>query len=335
MLRAFASNLNYRTKCLNSAFFHTGISILSQFISRGKIKCSYCLVHGQVPIYNTHIKPRSGSDVHIRRGDGLVFLLDMLRAGMAASGHQTFLRLRHIVTFQPESKLRFYSIALRHSQYTEGDVQLLIAVSNGGGVPISRFRQEAAPQHLIGLSIMGFLCNLKLSFGLSGHPAHGFGFKAHQIFGAFHHKFIINGSVFIGGVGAIRPHLCFERCRVGHYVKGAHRVVHGATVISRAVVLIPGRGAGADRQFGFCIFILHQISVRNIGVVPIQSVANLARSINREGELFGCKDFFGCLTFRSGIRIFQFHIGFISHGKGNIFIFRHLQYRIIPFILCV
>ena len=317
MLRAFASNLNYRTKCLNSAFFHTGIFILSQFISRGKIECSYCLVHARMPIYNTHIKPRSGSDVHIRRGDGLVFLLAMLRAGMAASGHQTFLRLRHIVALQPEGELGLDRIVLRHSQHTESDVQLLIAVSNGGRVSITRFRQETAPQHLIGLSIVDFFCCLKFSFGLSGHPAHGLGFKAHQIFGAFHHKFIIDRPGFISGVGAAITHLCFERRRVGHYIKGAHRIVQWAAVVSGAVIIIPGRGTGADRQFGICFSILHQIGVRNIGKVSIQPVANLARGINREGELFGRKN---CFRFLSFLRVFQFHIGFIGHGKSNIFI---------------
>ena len=236
---------------------------------------------------------------------------------MAASGHQTFLRLRYIVALQPESKLRFYSIALRHSQYTEGNVQLLIAVSNGGRVSITRFRQETAPQHLISLAIMGFLCNLMLSFGLSGHPAHGLGFKAHQIFGAFHHKLVIDGSGFIGCVGAAITHLCFESCCVGHYVKGAHRVVHGAAVISGAFIIIPGRGTGADRQFGLRFFISGQISVRNIGEVSIQLFTDLARGINREGELFGRKDFFRFLTF---LRFFQLNIGFIGHGKGNIFI---------------
>ena len=179
---------------------------------------------------------------------------------------------------------------------------------------------------------MGFLCNLILSFGLSGHPAHGLGFKPHQIRSAFHHKFIINSSVFIGGVGAAITHLCFERRRIGHYIKGSYRVVHGAAVISGTVVLIPGRSAGADRQFGLCRFVLYQISVRNIGVVPVQSVADLARNINQEGELFGCKNFLCLLVF---LYIFQHHISFIGHGKGNIFIFRYLQSWVDPFVLCI
>ena len=315
MLRAFASNLNYRTKCLNSAFFHTGFFILSQFISRGKIKSSYCLVHARVSIYNSHIKPRSRSDTHTRRGDGLIFFFIMFRAGMIAASHKPI--LRHIVALQPEGELGLDRIVLRHSQHTEGNVQLLIAVSNGGRVSITRFRQETAPQHLISLAIVDFFCCLKFSFGLSGHPAHGLSFKPHHIPGAFHHKLIIDRPGFIGCVGAAITHLCFESCCVGHYVKGAHRVVHGAAVVSGAVILIPGRGTGADRQFGLCRFVLYQISVRNIGVVPIQPVANLARGINQEGELFGRKEFFRFLSF---LRVFQFHIGFIGHGKGNILI---------------
>ena len=236
---------------------------------------------------------------------------------MAASGHQTFLRLRYIVALQPEGELGLNGIVLFHSQHTEGNVQLLIAVSNGGRVSITRFRQETAPQHLIGLSIVGFFCCLKFSFGLSGHPAHGLSFKPHHIPGAFHHKLIIDRPGFIGGVRASRTHLCFESRRVGHYVKGAHRIVQWAAVVSGAVIIIPGRSAGADRQFRLRFFIFHQISVRNIGEVSIQLFTDLARGINRESELFRRKN---CFRFLSFLCVFQFHIGLIGHGKGNIFI---------------